>query len=319
MDILDIIEKSEDFKSLKQEVQQGTLAKAILLISKDNFYLDNFAKMLSMLILDGKACRKCENCQKVTISAHPDVKNYPSKDRLMVADSEDVVLESFVKPVLSDKKIFIIHGMDNALDGAQNKLLKTLEEPSKNVYLILTCQNIEKVLPTIRSRCNKVTLAKASEQDAMDLLQGDRQRAELAFAVSDGMIGRASELFADRQFEEMCEVALSLVCEMEKSSQVLTFAKRVLSFKDKAMTIVEIFLLMIEDLIKIKSDQKGLVKLKRFESELEKFSHNYSIRALCEIAVLADKMMKEKYYNVSVTTILENFLLNILEVKYICR
>ena len=65
MDILDIIEKSEDFKSLKQEAQQGTLAKAILLISKDNFYLDNFAKMLSMLILDGKACRKCENCQKV--------------------------------------------------------------------------------------------------------------------------------------------------------------------------------------------------------------------------------------------------------------
>lgn len=319
MDIFDVIEKSEDFKSLKKEMQEGRVAKAILLISKDNFYLENFSKMLSMLILDGKACRKCENCQKVIASAHPDVKNYPSKDRLMVADSEEVVLESFVKPVLSDKKIFVIRGIDNALDGAQNKLLKTLEEPSKNVYLILTCQNIEKVLPTIRSRCSKVSLAKVNEQDAMALLQGDRQKAELAYAVSDGLIGKASELFVDRQFEDMCDTALSLVCEMEKSSQVLNFAKKVFAFKDKAMTIVEIFMLMIEDLIKIKSGQKELVKLKNFEKELEGVSHNYSIRALCEIAVLADKMMKEKYYNVSVTTILENFLLNVLEVKYICR
>ena len=54
----------------------------------------------------------------------------------------------------------------------------------------------------------------------MDLLQGDRQRAELAFAVSDGMIGRASELFADRQFEDMCEVALSLVCEMYQKHEL---------------------------------------------------------------------------------------------------
>ena len=76
---------------------------------------------------------------------------------------------------------------------------------------------------------------------------------------------------------------------------------------------------MIEDLIKSKAIKRDLSNLKGLKANLKRSATTIQFVLWCEIASLADRMVKEKYYNVSMTTILENFLLNILEVKYICR
>lgn len=320
MNIFDVIEKSEDFLSLKGEAEKGYLPKAILLISKDKYYVQNFATMVAMLVLDESCCRHCENCLKVEAGAHPDVKTYPEKERLMVADSEDIVLESFVKPVFANKKVFIVKDIDNAMEGAQNKLLKVLEEPSANVFLICTCSNIDRVLPTIRSRCNKITLSKVDTNQCLNLLGNvSEEKKELAIAVSDSFLGKAIEFCKMKDFEELCQLSVDILTKMQKSNQVLEYSKKAFLFKDKTSLIFEIISVLIEDLIKIKSGERKLVKLKNYIQQLEEFSPQYSIRALCEIALLIDKVSKETNYNVSPTVVFENFLLNILEVKYICR
>ena len=53
----------------------------------------------------------------------------------------------------SDRKVYIIDCMENMSISAMNALLKFLEEPSENVYAILTTDNIDKLLPTVISRC----------------------------------------------------------------------------------------------------------------------------------------------------------------------
>ncbi len=306
MNLLDIVFENKDFLQLKEEAKHEKLAKAILLISKDTDYLSYFSDALSMLIFDGQACKECENCKKVISNSHPDLKKYPIKDKLLVADSEDIVNESFIKPIFANKKVFIINNIDNSMESAQNKLLKVLEEPTKNVYMICTCSNIDKVLPTIRSRCNKIELGKVDASAFYNLVSKESSsKAQLAFAVSDGMIGNALRFIKQKNFEDICVTALAVICDMKKSSQVLEYSKKILAFKD--------------DVLKIKSGQKNIIKMQAYLNELDEVASEYSVRALIEIARKVDMAIKEKTYNVSINLILENLLLGILEVKYLCR
>ena len=67
-----------------------------------------------------------------------DIKVYPkNNEKLLVADSNEIVAESFIKAVNLPYKVFIINNVDASTEEAQNKLLKILEEPPENVYFLL--------------------------------------------------------------------------------------------------------------------------------------------------------------------------------------
>lgn len=54
---------------------------------------------------------------------------------------------------ISQNRFIIIDSADDFNRSSSNALLKTLEEPTKNCYIILICHQISKILPTIKSRC----------------------------------------------------------------------------------------------------------------------------------------------------------------------
>lgn len=314
--LIEEILKTEDFSGLKREI--NNFPKSLMLIGKDELYLKEFATMVSLLIMDGDVNLDSDNAKKVIAGTHPDLKIYPTKEKLLVADSEEIGDESFIKPIFADKKVFIINNIDGAMESAQNKLLKVLEEPSRNVYMILTCTNLNLVLPTIRSRCNKVELHRLSDE-CMEGVIGNIPNKELILACSDGQIGRAQSLAKKKDFEDLIEDCVSVFTKMKNSKQVLEFSKNLLSYKNDSGLILELFALLVEDLIKLKSGEGNLVRLTPLKSQLESVGEEYTIRALCEIAGLIDTVAKEKQFNVNFTIAIENLLLNILEVKYICR
>ncbi len=317
MNITDIISQAKDYKLICQEIAKGTLSKAVLIISKDGIYGYEFAKMVASALLNNGEQLKNENFTRVEIGSHPDVKTYPQKDKLLVSDSEEIVLESYARPVLADKKIFIIKNFDNSMEAAQNKLLKILEEPPHNVYFILTCSNSNLVLPTIRSRCNKYELSKLP-QDIIEKYMEGKDNASLITSLSDGYIGRAEFLSEFKELPHLFESALSVLTKMKTSKQVLLFSKNLLMYKEHFELIIEILSLALETLLVIKSGSDKLY-LKSAESELSAVQNEYSIRAICEIQSLLDKAVKEQSYNGNITLIIENLLLNILEVKFICK
>ena len=65
--------------------------------------------------------------------------------------------------VENNGKVYILKNIDNATTQAMNSLLKFLEEPVEEVYAILTTKNINKVLPTIQSRCQVIKLLPESK------------------------------------------------------------------------------------------------------------------------------------------------------------
>lgn len=316
MDIFDSIILSKDFLSIQKEVQGSKFAKAVLLISKDCSYLFAFAQALACLLLNDGKIEKNENYTRVMLSSHPDVKIYPQKEKLLVADSEEIVLESYALPIASDKKIFIIKNFDNSMESAQNKLLKILEEPPKNVYLILTCSNLNLVLPTIRSRCNKYELAKM-DISVIDKYLAGKENSDMIKSLCDGYFGRAQELEKLKNLPIIFESALSVITDMKSSKQVLLFSKKLLDYKEHFSLFIEIWSLALEDLLSIKNNK--MVKMDFVKNRLENVESEYSVKAICELQSLLNTAMKEQFYNTNIALIIENLLLNILEVKYICK
>lgn len=312
MDIVDEIINSLEFKFFSKKISH-----TIMLVSKDNFYSLEFAKVLASFIIDGKVDKNSENYKKIMLLSHPDVKYYPSKEKLLVGDSEEIVSESFVKPIFANKKVFIIKNIDNSMESAQNKLLKTLEEPSAEVYLILTCANQELVLPTIKSRCTIRELAKISEDQIVKFLPSS-DKSTLVSKICDGELGEAIRLSKKENLEEIVQFSLDLLIKMKSSKQVLSFSKIAQKYSDDIDLILKIMCLIIEDMINFKAGNKQ-IKLVMFKEQIEKASVEYSIKALCMINRKINQLQKEIFYNVGIIVAFENFLLNILEVKYLCK
>ncbi len=318
MTIQDAITSSADFKRQQLEIKEGKNAKTTLLISKDEDYSFEFARLLACANFSGGQAVKDEHFVKVMANSHPDLKVYPIKNQLLVADSEEIVFESSVKPIFADKKIFIIKNIEKSMESAQNKLLKTLEEPSKDAYFIITTTNADLVLPTIKSRCSKVELGKIDQSVIAQILAEDENK-QIILALSDGLIGKAQKLAQTKNLKGLFDCVLSCLTKMASSKEVLAYAKKLAPFKDEFSLLMETFSVMVEELIFIRAGRRNLNRLGSFGDELAFASGDYTLDALVEIQKLITKAVKEMSYNCNFTLVVENLLLNILEVKYLCK
>lgn len=101
---------------------------------------------------DGEPCGCCKNCTQIDNEASFDVQEMDAAANRGVDDMNHL-LESVHTVPLMKKKVFIIDEVHMLTKEASNRLLKVLEEPPVNVHFILCTTELQKVLPTIRSRC----------------------------------------------------------------------------------------------------------------------------------------------------------------------
>ena len=106
------------------------------------------------------ACSSCLNCIRFEEGNYADFMLIDgSKNTIKVGDIENLqkcLASSSLEK--QGKKIYIINCIENANKEAVNALLKTLEEPTSSVYAFITTQNEAKILPTIISRCQILSL-----------------------------------------------------------------------------------------------------------------------------------------------------------------
>lgn len=93
-------------------------------------------------------------------------------------------------------KVVIIDEAERLNKTAQNALLKTLEEPNEKVVLVLVAQDENKILPTIRSRCQKISFGLVDDSEIGKMIPGDRDRRDILF-WSLGRPGLALDLIHD--------------------------------------------------------------------------------------------------------------------------
>ena len=110
-------------------------------------------------------CGKCENCIDITNAVPIDVIEIDAASNRKVEDAQNILEKVMYAPVKSRYKIYIIDEVHMLSVTAFNALLKTLEEPPKNVIFILATTEVHKVLDTIKSRCQRYDFKRISTVD----------------------------------------------------------------------------------------------------------------------------------------------------------
>lgn len=120
--------------------------------------------------INGVGCGTCKHCQLVQAGSHPDLSTITDVNGSIGIDEIRLVSNKLTKKSqLAQVQIVVIENAQNMTENAANALLKTLEEPSNNCFLILVTAGYVKLMPTILSRCQQITqplLSKASLKDA---------------------------------------------------------------------------------------------------------------------------------------------------------
>ena len=126
--------------------------------------MEYFILFIAQVILckNGFACGKCNNCNRVLSTTYSDLYILDGSKGSIKKDDILNIQSSFSQTALEDSgiKILIIKNIENMSIQGHNTLLKMIEEPRKNTYIINSTNNINKLPLTILSRSQTIHLFK---------------------------------------------------------------------------------------------------------------------------------------------------------------
>lgn len=200
MPFSEIIGHDHNIKLLQRSIERGRLHHAYIFsgpggIGKKLTAI-SLAKALNCLEMETDSCGRCIPCRKIEAGNHPDVKIVEADGQVIKIDQiRELQRELQFRPFEGKKRVFIIDSADRMGLPASNSLLKTLEEPPKDSVLILVTANFHSLLPTIVSRCQRLSFSSLPIPDVEQMLvekKGvDAATAHIIAAVSEGSIGDA--------------------------------------------------------------------------------------------------------------------------------
>jgi DNA polymerase-3 subunit delta' len=129
-------------------------------------------------------------------------------------------------PFEAPAKVFIIELADRMQPAAANALLKTLEEPVLDSYWILLSETIRDILPTILSRCVKLSFYPLAITQVSSILQLNGHSPDLA-KFSDGSVSKALEMQTYPERGEASQIILSLLSSKPTYPQIFSALEKV--------------------------------------------------------------------------------------------
>lgn len=150
------------------------------------------AKALNCLEKTDDSCDRCDSCLKIDRGQHPNVRvitRDKNREQIVKEQIEEVNYLSTLRPWGRGRLVFIIDEAERMNETVANSLLKTLEEPRSFAYFILVTEDLQLILPTIRSRCQVLRFNPLSQEEVERALV-DRgfpaERARLLAQASEG-------------------------------------------------------------------------------------------------------------------------------------
>lgn len=304
--MLQALINTNTFNNLNADIKAPS--HAYLFYGDDSVLNIEMARVFIASIFCGKpACFNCESCKRIELDKNPDLLTV-DKVSLQVADIEKIVESVQLKPMIYDYKVVFITNADTINDTAQNKLLKTLEEPNPQVIFVLACSNIDKLLPTIRSRLNKKYIPKISigvlKQDLLN------QQFDISkFIASDITLTDAIKYANNNELVNMVEKCIT---NLNTSADI---PKLVSELKVKSENRKEFIQLIL------KAINCALIgNTQMFTSEFISFiQQNYKQEVLTNLLTVLDKSYKMIESNVNFNYVMDNLLYQILREKYLCK
>ena len=264
-------------------IGKSTLVYSLINYLFDEIYKDNPSSNHTNLIYN---------------NSHPNVrllrKEYDEKTKKFknnIIINQIRKLESFIYQFSIDgsPKFIIIDSSDDLNINSSNALLKILEEPKKNVYIILITNQLSKLLPTIRSRCIKFKFSNPTFDQFNDIVFNqdesiDKNILKFLYDLSEGSPGLAIQLYSEN-FRDTFDHLVEIFKEKKPlSSNILQLSNKVGMYSNDQFTLfLSLIKFIIVHTIKI---NLGIDIQKNFISDISK--------SLLEMSKYLDNRISQK-------------------------
>ena len=167
--------------------------------------------------IDGAdACGVCASCKRIARGVHADVLLIEPGDSgtIKVDQVREAIDRAAYRPFEGRRRVVIVDVADAMVAEAQNALLKTLEEPPAGSMFVLVTARPDMLLPTVRSRCQRLRFGRLSPGDVASVLTRvhgyEPGPAHAAASAADGSVGAALE-GASEEFSDARDAAVQLL------------------------------------------------------------------------------------------------------------
>jgi DNA polymerase-3 subunit delta' len=183
---------------LLRAVATGRLAHACLFDGPDSVGKRSAAVGLALALscpeAPGEGCGRCDTCHRIAAGQHPDVLSFaPSTQQYVIDQAREVVAIASTRPHEAPARVLILDQADRLNPSSANCLLKTLEEPFPGNHLVLVTSAPDRLLPTIRSRTQRVRFVALSTAALTEIAMrrgASDAEAETAVALAAGQASR---------------------------------------------------------------------------------------------------------------------------------
>lgn len=284
----------------------NNLSHAYLVTAEDSDTVSTaLREMTKACLCPNHGCNSCETCLRIDHGNHSNVHLY---SEYSVDVIKSIISATFVQSPEDGATIFLLDNFNGVSVSAQNKLLKTLEEPSENILIIIGTTNDTAILKTIMSRVKKITLnVWCSERIKAELISlgVDEKTAEFASAICPDSLSKAKEIINDDGAKNAYDEIYQMLTEIERSSEIPRFLG---VFGDNNAEI-NLRLDILESII--------AKALRDIANEISTaINQKFNVAALSNIIeCIVDAKAKAKV-NVNAINITNTLLMDILEIRY---
>ena len=205
MGFKDVIGQQKQLTILRSALANGRLHHAYLFLGPEgvgkHLVAVALAKALHCSEVENDFCGGCVNCARIADGNHPDVRiiePLSGKKEISIQQIRELERELNYRSFTGKRKIAIIDPATLLNLSSQNALLKTLEDPPQNCLIVLIAPNEGGLLPTLRSRCLRLSFAPLTRKEIAGFLQSHHgiecADAEFIAALGMGSIGAALAL-----------------------------------------------------------------------------------------------------------------------------
>jgi len=244
---------------LRRGLANGRIAHAYLFAGPDGIGKRLMAMALARAIvcLEQRGCGHCQACRKIDHQNHPDLHILePDGNSIKIEQVRAFQRELNLKPLEAPRKICMIEQAETMTVSAANALLKTLEEPRGDSLLILLTAQPNRLLETIRSRCQPLPFNRHPNSRIQSELEKqlgiDATESHVLAALSEGSFKKAFGKDRELYLEQRRELLKTLTGLSSGSIlPILDFAEQLAADKTVLIDILEIFQAFFRDILMI--------------------------------------------------------------------
>ena len=242
----EIIGNEQIKKELKKSILENKVSHSYMFVGIEGIGKQMMAKEFARIVLctneQEKGCHQCKSCIEFMSHNHPDFLYIePDGNSIKIEQIRYLQRKIQEKPIISDKKVYIINDADKMTTEAQNCLLKTLEEPPEYGIIILIGSNENAFLNTIKSRCMKIAFQPIENEyikQYMEKTYGMTNISPNMLEAFQGSIGKAI-LLKDKK--EQYKSIEDMIEKLDKTdmTELMKLGEPLYQSKDEIMNILD--------------------------------------------------------------------------------